>query len=73
VIAIARASSGEELSRVQVDGPNPYDLSGLLTAWAVERLLAGELLGAGALGPVDAFGLDPLRAGCAEAGLAAVS
>jgi short subunit dehydrogenase-like uncharacterized protein len=73
VIAIARASSGEELSRVQVDGPNPYDLSGLLTAWAVERLLDGELLGAGALGPVDAFGLDPLRAGCAEAGLAAVS
>jgi short subunit dehydrogenase-like uncharacterized protein len=73
VIAIARSADGDEVARVHVDGPNPYDLSGHLTAWAVERLLAGELRGDGALGPVDAFGLDALRDGCAQAGLAAVS
>lgn len=69
VIAIARDSAGAELAEVRVDGPNPYDLTGLLTAWAAERMLAGDVSGAGALGPVDAFGLDPLRQGCASIGL----
>jgi short subunit dehydrogenase-like uncharacterized protein len=72
VIAVARDGDGNELTTVHVDGPNPYDLSGLLTAWAVERVLSGENIGAGALGPVDAFGLDALREGCAEADLKAV-
>ncbi len=71
VIAIARDAAGEALEAVHVDGPNPYDLSGLLTAWAAEQILAGALSGTGALGPVDAFGLEGLRAGCAEIGLTA--
>lgn len=71
VIAVARGAGGEVLETVRVDGPNPYDLSGLLTAWAAERILAGELEGVGALGPVDAFGLERLRAGCAQIGLTA--
>jgi short subunit dehydrogenase-like uncharacterized protein len=71
VIAIARDASGESLAEVRVDGPNPYDLSGVLTAWAAERMLAGDVTGTGALGPVDAFGLDQLRAGCEEVGLTA--
>ncbi len=71
IIAIARAADGSPLATVNVDGPNPYDMSGLLTAWAAEKILGGHRLPAGALGPVDAFGLEELRAGCAEVGLAA--
>lgn len=71
VIAIARDAAGAALAEVRVDGPNPYDLSGVLTAWAAEQMLAGAVAGAGALGPVDAFGLEQLRAGCEEVGLTA--
>lgn len=71
VIAIARDADGIALATVEVEGPNPYDLSGLLTAWAAQRILAGQLDGTGALGPVEAFGLQALRDGCAEVGLTA--
>lgn len=71
VIAIARDESGSPLETVHVDGPNPYDLSGLLTAWAAEQILGGAISANGALGPVDAFGLEALREGCAEIGLTA--
>lgn len=71
VIAVARNDAGEPVAEVRVDGPNPYDLSGLLTAWAAERMLEGAVSATGALGPVDAFGLEELRAGCASIGLTA--
>jgi short subunit dehydrogenase-like uncharacterized protein len=71
VVAVARDADGAVLAGVQVEGPNPYDLSGLLTAWAAERILAGDLTATGALGPVEAFGLERLRAGCASVGLTA--
>lgn len=71
VIAIARGADGAALAEVRVDGPNPYDLSGALTAWAAEQMLAGAVTATGALGPVDAFGLEQLRAGCEEIGLTA--
>jgi short subunit dehydrogenase-like uncharacterized protein len=69
IIALARDASGEVIAVADVDGPNPYDMSGLLCGWAAERILAGEIEGVGALGPVDAFGLTALRTGCAELGL----
>jgi short subunit dehydrogenase-like uncharacterized protein len=71
VFAIARDAAGKTFGEVRVTGPNPYDMSGLLSAWAAEQILAGNLRGSGALGPVDAFGLDELRAGCAQIGLTA--
>lgn len=71
ILAVARDANGAVLDEVRVDGPNPYDMSGLLTAWAAERILEGAKLPGGALGPVEAFGLDELRAGCASIGLLA--
>jgi hypothetical protein len=44
-------------------------MTGAILAWAAERAAAGDLLGTGALGPVDGFGLDALEAGVAEAGI----
>jgi short subunit dehydrogenase-like uncharacterized protein len=69
VAAVAADARGERLARVTLRGPNPYDLTARLLAWAARRALDGGVTGTGALGPVDAFGLDALRAGCEQAGL----
>lgn len=69
VIAVARDAAGSELARVRLAGGNPYELTGRLLAFAATRLAAGQVHGAGALGPVDAFGLETLEAACRDAGL----
>lgn len=69
VVAVARDGDGRVLAEVHIEGPSPYTLTGDLMAWAADQLVAGEAQGAGVLGPVEAFGLDHLVTGCAEAGL----
>jgi short subunit dehydrogenase-like uncharacterized protein len=69
VQAIAYDSTGRSLARVVLEGPNGYTLTGAFLAWGASRAARHGLHGTGALGPVDAFGLDELEAGCAEAGL----
>jgi hypothetical protein len=54
---------------VHVKGVDGYTFTGRMLAWGADRVAAGALKGTGALGPVDAFGLDELVKGCAEAGI----
>ncbi|HYY09466.1 MAG TPA: saccharopine dehydrogenase NADP-binding domain-containing protein [Kineosporiaceae bacterium] len=74
VVADVRDAARERLAHVELTGPNGYTLTADLLGWAA-RALAGLVPGvalpaaAGALGPVEAFGLDTLQAACAEAGL----
>jgi short subunit dehydrogenase-like uncharacterized protein len=70
IVAIAYDASGRELSEVQVSGGDPYTFTGQIIAWGAEQAAAGRLLGVGALGPADAFGLDALVDGCRQAGIA---
>jgi short subunit dehydrogenase-like uncharacterized protein len=70
VLAVACNAAGRELARVRLAGGNGYDLTGRLLAFAATRLAAGAVNGAGALGPVEAFGLEALEAACRDAGLA---
>ena len=72
VVAEAYDRRGRRVSRVTLEGPDGYDLTGELLAWAAVRAGEGALLGPGARGPVDAFGLEALERGCAEVGLVAV-
>jgi short subunit dehydrogenase-like uncharacterized protein len=72
IVAEASDANGNLLARVLMRGPNGYSFTGDILAWAAQRAAAGELQGAGALGPVDGFGLRTLEAGCAEAGLTLV-
>jgi len=71
-LVVAEALDGQSrvLARHELTGPNPYTFTGEIMAWAAVRAAQGKLQGAGALGPVDGFGLDALVAGCAAAGLA---
>jgi len=69
VVAVAGDERGRDLARVQLRGPDPYTLPARLLAWGATRAAAGGLQGTGALGPVDAFGLDALQAGATAAGL----
>jgi short subunit dehydrogenase-like uncharacterized protein len=70
VVGIAYDSEGRDLTEVHVTGVNGYTFTAQIMAWGAERAAAGGLRGDGALGPVDGFGLEELRAGCAEAGIA---
>jgi len=68
IVAIAYGGDAE-LARVEVRGPNGYDLTARVMAWAGATAAARGMRVAGAVGPAEAFGLDELEAGCAEAGL----
>jgi hypothetical protein len=69
VVAEVRDAGGTLVSEVRLQGVNPYELSADLLAWGAEGAAAGRLRGTGALGPVDAWGLDALEAGVAGAGM----
>jgi short subunit dehydrogenase-like uncharacterized protein len=69
VVAEAFDDQGERLATATVEGPSPYDLTAELLAWGADVSLTGGLQATGALGPVEAFGLDGLETGCASLGL----
>ena len=52
---------GERLAQVRLEGGDAYDFTARMLAWAAEQIAGGALRGTGALGPVDAFGLDARR------------
>lgn len=68
-VAEVRDAGGDLVSRVQLSGPEAYGLTADLLAWGAVTAADGGVRGTGALGPVQAFGLEELTAGAAEAGL----
>ena len=69
VVAIAYDAAGGELARVDIGGVNGYTFTGEILAWGALEAAGRGLEGTGALGPIDAFGLDALQTGCESAGL----
>lgn len=67
-IAVAADSAGRSLAEVALVGGNPYDFTAEILSWGACRAADGGLLGTGALGPVDGFGLDVVQAGVESAG-----
>jgi hypothetical protein len=53
------------LSEVHLAGVDGYDFTASFMAWAAQQPVSG----AGALGPVEAFGVAALEEGCRVAGL----
>ncbi|MEU6559048.1 saccharopine dehydrogenase family protein [Nocardia nova] len=69
VVAEAHDESGRVLSTATLSGADPYTFTAAILAWGARTALAGGLRDTGALGPVEAFGLDELVAGAAAAGI----
>ncbi|MCB0973830.1 MAG: saccharopine dehydrogenase NADP-binding domain-containing protein [Actinobacteria bacterium] len=69
-VVFADARSGDrQLTRIELRGPNPYEVTGDLLAWGAMQIDAGGLKDTGALGPISAFGLDAIQDACREAGM----
>jgi hypothetical protein len=68
VVAVARDPSGRDLAVVHLTGGDPYSFTAPMLAWAGGKAAASGVRPAGALGPVEAFGADPLESACADAG-----
>jgi short subunit dehydrogenase-like uncharacterized protein len=69
VAAEAYDADGSKLASVELRGPNGYTFTGDVIAWGAVQAASGGMKGSGAVGPVGAFGLEALEAGCAEVGL----
>jgi len=65
IAAEAYDAGGRRLSEVHLAGVDGYAFTAGLLAWAAQQ----HIEGAGALGPVEAFGLERLLAGASAAGL----
>jgi short subunit dehydrogenase-like uncharacterized protein len=73
VAAEAYDASGRSLAEVHLAGDDWYAFTAGFIAWAARAAAAGRVRGVGALGPVEAFGLEELERGCAAAGLSRVA
>ncbi len=71
ICAVSYDAAGKQLSSVRLAGPDGYDLTAGFLAWGAEQVAAGKVTASGALGPVQAFGLDALTAAAASYGLKA--
>ena len=69
VAGAAYDADGAQLPRSVVAGADAYDFTARFLAWAARRAAREGVRATGAAGPLEAFGLDALQAGCAEAGL----
>lgn len=69
VLAEAIDAGGATLASARLEGVNGYDFTARILAWGARAAAAGGLRATGALGPVEAFGVSTLEAGCAEAGI----
>jgi short subunit dehydrogenase-like uncharacterized protein len=72
VAATAHDAAGATLAQVELSGDSGYVFTAGFLAWAARRAAGAGVAGTGALGPVEAFGLEELERGCAEAGLTRV-
>lgn len=69
ISAQAFDGGGRQIAEVHLSGGNWYAFTADFIAWAARAAAGGRVNGAGALGPVQAFGLDELERACATAGL----
>lgn len=68
VVAVACDANGTALATVHLTGGEPYSFTAQILAWAASQAATHGVRPPGALGPVEAFGLDALQRACAAAG-----
>jgi short subunit dehydrogenase-like uncharacterized protein len=70
IAAVACDGAGHPLAEVHLRGADGYAFTAGFVAWAARRAAHAGVAAEGAVGPLAAFGLAALEAGCAEAGIA---
>ncbi len=70
IVGEALDASGRTLASVHVEGCDPYDFTAGMLAWAAIQAAERPIEAHGAIGPVEAFGLETLESGAADAGIA---
>ncbi|MEV6980103.1 saccharopine dehydrogenase [Sphaerisporangium sp. NPDC051017] len=73
VVAEAFDRDGERLASIELHGGDPYDFTARLLAWGAITAGTDGVDAQGAVGPVEAFGLESLVRGCDQAGLHAIA
>jgi short subunit dehydrogenase-like uncharacterized protein len=68
VVAVAGDAGGANLAVAHLTGGDPYSFTAPMLAWAAGRAAMQGVQPAGAIGPVEAFGLGNLESACADAG-----
>ena len=68
VVAVAGDANDRTLATVHLTGGDPYSFTAPVLAWAAGQAAEQSVQPAGALGPVEAFGLGALESACAGAG-----
>ncbi|HYH91171.1 MAG TPA: saccharopine dehydrogenase NADP-binding domain-containing protein [Solirubrobacteraceae bacterium] len=69
IAAQAYDAGGRQVAEVHLSGVDGYAFTAEFLAWAARATAGGRVRGVGAIGPVEAFGLEELERGCAVAGL----
>lgn len=72
VVAEVFDDNGTLISRADLVGIDGYTFTARFIAWAAHTVLNDGLLKNGAIGPIQAFGIDKLKEGCEQSGLKAV-
>jgi short subunit dehydrogenase-like uncharacterized protein len=72
VVGMAYDARGDRLAEVHLSGIEGYEFTARILAWGADRVAAAGLGRRGALGPIEAFGIDEVEAGCREAGVSRV-
>ncbi len=68
-VGTAYDAAGTALAEVRLVSGDPYQLTADLLAWGAQRAAEHGVSAPGALGPVEAFGLQALETGALQAGL----
>lgn len=70
IVGEALDARGSVLESVHVEGADGYDFTAGMLAWAAIQAAETPIEAKGAIGPVEAFGLETLERGAADAGIA---
>ncbi len=69
IVAEAFDHNAQKLSRADLVGVDGYTFTARFIAWATDLANRGRVQGTGAVGPIEAFGLEALKQGCLQSGL----
>ena len=70
IVGEALDGADTTLASVHLEGVDGYDFTAGMLAWAAMRAAESPIEGAGAIGPIEAFGLEQLEQGAADTGIA---